>query len=134
MTFFIKTGDADIKLNFFTVLLEELTNSSRKLSKVVAQRCSAKKVFLEILQNSQENTCAQVSWPGTFLKKGLWHKCFPVNFTKFLRRPFLTEHIRWLLLNFENISKDFRSIVFQSFYRELYSELSQTSKMEFLRK
>ena len=134
MTFFIKTGDADIKLNFFTVLLEELTNSSRKLSKEVAQRCSAKKVFLEILQNSQENTCAQVSWPATFLKKRLWHKCFPVNFTKFLRRPFLTEHIRWLLLNFENISKDFRSTVFQSFYRELYSELSQTSKMEFSRK
>ena len=124
MTFFIKTGDADIKLNFFTLLLEELTNSSRKLSKVVAQRCSAKKVFLEIFQNSQENTCAQVSWPATFLKKRLWHNCFPVNFTKFLRRPFLTEHIRWLLLNFENISKDFRSTVFQSFYRELYSELS----------
>ena len=31
-------------------------------------------VFLEILQNSQENT-----------KKGLWHRCFPVNFVKFLR-------------------------------------------------
>ena len=26
-----------------------------------AQRCSVKKVFLEILQNSQENTCARVS-------------------------------------------------------------------------
>ena len=31
-------------------------------------------VFLEILQNSEENT-----------KKGLWHRCFPVNFVKFLR-------------------------------------------------
>ena len=31
-------------------------------------------------------------------KKGLWHRCFPVNFTKFLRTPFLTEHIRWLFL------------------------------------
>ena len=28
----------------------------------------------------------------------LWHKCFPVNFAKFLRTPFLTEHLRWLLL------------------------------------
>ena len=27
----------------------------------VAQRCSVKKVFLETLQNSQENTCARVS-------------------------------------------------------------------------
>ena len=30
-------------------------------SEVVAQRCSVKKVLLEILQNSQENTCARVS-------------------------------------------------------------------------
>ena len=28
----------------------------------------------------------------------LWHRCFPVNFTKFLRTSFLTEHRRWLLL------------------------------------
>ena len=27
----------------------------------VVQRCSAEKVFLEILQNSQENNCARVS-------------------------------------------------------------------------
>ena len=26
--------------------------------------------------------------------KELWHKCFPVNFAKFLRTPFLTEHLR----------------------------------------
>ena len=28
----------------------------------VARRCSVKKVFLEISQNSQENTCARVSF------------------------------------------------------------------------
>ena len=26
-----------------------------------------------------------------------WHMCFPVNFAKFLRTPFLTERLRWLL-------------------------------------
>ena len=26
--------------------------------------------------------------PATLLKKGLWHRCFPVNFKKFLRTPF----------------------------------------------
>ena len=31
-----------------------------------------------------------------YLKKGLWHKCFPVNFEKFLRKHFLTEHLQWL--------------------------------------
>ena len=39
----------------------------------VALTYSAKKVFLEISQNPQENTCA---------------RCFPVNFVKFLRAPF----------------------------------------------
>ena len=38
-------------LFFISVLLE-----------AVAQRCSVKKVFLEISQNSQENTCARVSF------------------------------------------------------------------------
>ena len=38
--------------------------------------------------------------PATLLKKRLWHRCFPVNFAKFLIAPFLTEHLRWLLLSF----------------------------------
>ena len=31
---------------------------------------------------------------ATLLKKRLWHRCFPVNFAKFLRTPLLTEHLR----------------------------------------
>ena len=27
--------------------------------------------------------------PATLFKKRLWHRCFPANFTKFLRTPFL---------------------------------------------
>ena len=37
--------------------------------------------------------------PATLLKKRLWHRRFPVNFTKFQRTPFLTEHLWWLLLS-----------------------------------
>ena len=36
--------------------------------------------------------------PVTLLKKRLWHRCFPVNFVKFLRIPFFIEHLWWLLL------------------------------------
>ena len=36
--------------------------------------------------------------PATLLKKKLWHRRFPVNFVKFLRTPFLTEYLWWLLL------------------------------------
>ena len=74
--------------------------------KAVVQRCSVKKAFLEIPQNSQENTCAESFFlnkvadlrPATLLKKGLWHRGLPVNFEKFLRTPFFTEHFLWLLL------------------------------------
>ena len=34
---------------------------------------------------------------ATLLKKRLWHRRFPVSFAKFLRIPFLTEHLWWLL-------------------------------------
>ena len=33
---------------------------------------------------------------GNFIR--LWHRCFPMNFTKHLRQPSL-EHLPWLLLN-----------------------------------
>ena len=36
--------------------------SSVGSTEAVAQRCSVEKVFLEISQNSQENTCARVSF------------------------------------------------------------------------
>ena len=35
--------------------------SVQRFTEAVAQRCSVKKMFLEISQNSQENTCARVS-------------------------------------------------------------------------
>ena len=36
--------------------------------------------------------------PATLLKKRLWHRRFPVNFAKFLRATFFTEHLWWLPL------------------------------------
>ena len=41
---------------------------------------------------------------ATLLKKRLLHSCFPMNFEKFLRTPFLTEHLRWLRLFFLSVS------------------------------
>ena len=45
-----------------------------------------------VLQYSQENTCvgaSLVSLSVNFIKKKLQHRYFPVNMTKFLRRPIL---------------------------------------------
>ena len=36
------------------------------------------------------NSKAVARRPATLLKQRLWHRCFPVNFAKFLRTPFLT--------------------------------------------
>ena len=64
-------------------------------TEAVARRCFVKKVFLNISQSSQENTCVRVpfviklqAWSlksTSSLKERLWYRCFPVN----LRRLFL---------------------------------------------
>ena len=53
----------------------------------VVQRCSVKKVSLEISQNSQENTCARVFGTGIF-QWTLWNST----------NIFSMEHLWWLLL------------------------------------
>ena len=50
-------------------------------TEAVAQRCFVEKVFLQISENSREKTC------NSLLKERLWHRCFPVNFEKFVRTP-----------------------------------------------
>ena len=73
--------------------------------KAVAQTCSVKKVFFEISQNSQENSCARVSFliklqaACNFIKKETLAQVFSFEFSKFRGTPFFTEHLWWLLLN-----------------------------------
>ena len=70
---------------FFTRFTGPVTQKSEAATGGVLQE----KIFLQIFQNSLENTCASI-----FLIKlqasgpRLWHRCFPVNFEKFLRTPF----------------------------------------------
>ena len=66
----------------------------------VAWRCSVKKVFLDILQNSQKNSCARVSFSiklqaeaCNFIKKETSPKVFSCEFYKISRKAFLTEHL-----------------------------------------
>ena len=46
-----------------------------------------------------------------FMKKRLWHRCFTVNFAKFLRTPFLIEHLWWLLLMITSKKTEFTTSV-----------------------
>ena len=54
-----------------------------------------KQVFLKISQKTQEIIWAIVSFLIT-LQASSCHRCFAVNFVKFLRTPFCIEHLRWL--------------------------------------
>ena len=69
------------------------------------KKCAIKKGVPENLEKfTGKNLCQGLLFNKdillkTFIKTRLWHRRFPVNFAKYLRRPFLTEHFRWLLLN-----------------------------------
>ena len=89
--------------------LHKLHYHSLRFAEAIVRRCSVKKVYLEISQISQENTCARDSRRATVLKNRLWHRCFPVNFAKFLRTPFTIEQLWWLLLDLDTDQKRFTS-------------------------
>ena len=78
-----------IELQGFSYAASPAARSSQS-PEAFFRRCSVKKVFLEISQNSQEKVCAGESFlPATLLKKSLWHRRFPVNFAESLRTLFL---------------------------------------------
>ena len=63
------------------------------------QRCSIKEgVLRNFTKFTGKHLCQSLFFnkvadlrprPSTLLNKRLWHRCFPVNFVKFLRTPFL---------------------------------------------
>ena len=64
-------------------------------------RCSMKKCVLRnFTKFTRKHLCQSLFFNkaagvrlATFSKKRLWQRCFPVNFAKFLRTSFLTEHL-----------------------------------------
>ena len=97
------TGTTSTTTKYFTsfssvsIVDFERVNVSWEVSK--AATCSVRKGVLRkfakftrkhLRQSLFFNKVAGL-WPATLLKKRLWHRCFPVNFLKFLRTPFLTE-------------------------------------------
>ena len=68
-----------------------LLNNQLKLRFRIARRCSVKKALVKLVQHSEENTCAMR--PATLLNKRLSYSYFSLDFAKFLRTPFLMEHL-----------------------------------------
>ena len=50
--------------------------------------------------------------PATLLMKRLWHRCFPVNFAKFLRTALFIEYLWWLLLHTQQKVKNEYCLLF----------------------
>ena len=98
-------------INIYFVWVQRI-NFSKKLSVLVTTlRSSRPEVFCKkgVLRNFAKFTgkhlCQSLFFnkaaglrPTTLLKKRLWHRCFPVNFVKFLRTTFLQNSSKWLLL------------------------------------
>ena len=55
------------------------------LTEAVVQRCFCETLFHKKVGGLR---------PTTLLKKRLSYRCFPVNYAKFVRTPFFTEHLR----------------------------------------
>ena len=80
---------------FKNVCISNVQNVDQKMNRSRHRRCSVRK---GVLRNFAKFTGKHL-WQSLFfnkvagwglqLKKSLWHRCFPVNFARFLRKPFL---------------------------------------------
>ena len=67
---------------------------------------------------------------ATLLKKSLWHRCFPVNFAKFLRKPFLQSTSgRLLLTTTIKLFELFTIITYWNHEKDLYQKVWNKSKV-----
>ena len=82
-------------IQFFVTSLRSATNILTSMKfRCSHQRCSIKKgLLINFTKFSGKYLCQ-----SPLLKKRLWHRCFPVNFVKFLRTPFLQNTSGRLLL------------------------------------
>ena len=79
-------------------LANEAVNYDKKAKAYVMKQSPRGVPWNSVLRNFTKLTEKYLGLPGTLLKNRLWHRCFPVNFVKFLRILFLTEDLWWLLL------------------------------------
>ena len=83
------------KHNILVLSLFKLCSTILLIHRSNHHRCSVKK---GVLTNFAKFLGKDQAPPATLLKKRLRHRCFPVNFAKFLRTPFSQNTSRRLLL------------------------------------
>ena len=90
-------------------------------SEVIVQRCSTKKVFLEVSKNSQENTCARVSFLCNFIKKESLTQVFSCECCEISKNTFSYECFlqSTLVAASENWESDFSSFA-KIFWKDIF--------------
>ena len=113
-------GDWETVLHYFELRQKQLVVQNH-------QRCSIKKVFLEISKNSQENACARVSIliklqalasACNFIKIETLAQVFSCEFCKISKNTFFTEHV-WATASI-NFWSYLCKIVIQSTYNTIF--------------
>ena len=89
-----KVNKIDIREICEIISSERYTGSSR--SEIFREKSGLK----NFSKFTGKHLCQSLSFNKTEIlsKKRLGHRCFPVNFEKFLRTPIFIEHLWWLLL------------------------------------
>ena len=104
--------------------------SFSKATGAFVQRCSAKKVFLEISQNSQGNTCARVSFliklqeTWKLIKKETLVQVFSCEFCEISKNTFL--HRTPLVTASETSKRSLAVIFFSNTRKEFTFKISKT--------
>ena len=101
-------------LKVFNVKFKEIFKSQNHKARSSRPEMFCKKVYRNFAKFTGKHLCQSLFFnkvaglrpttllkrrPATLSKERIWHSCFPVNFEKFLRTPFVSEHLLWLLLN-----------------------------------
>ena len=90
------------------VFLFLLTFSIIFLLVISFQKQSSKVVLKNFAKFKRKHLCQSLFFNKV---EGLSrHRCFPVNFAKFLRTPFFVEHLWWLILSFHNFFNYFEHV------------------------
>ena len=102
---FTNGSNVDIKsaviFIIFKILIDLTLTQTKEPSEVFCEKRYSQK-FCKIQRKTHvpkslfKQSCRPQA--GNFIKKRLWHKCFPVIFAKFLETPFLQNTSRRLLL------------------------------------
>ena len=94
-----------VKIKAFFIAHRNFEALTTQTSEAVIPRCSVEKVFLEISQNSQENTCAIVSFliklqasACNVIKKETMARVFSCEFCEIPKKTFSYRTLRWMFL------------------------------------